>query len=234
MPLFRRIVIIVAGIVLVLMLSLPFINDQGATAVQPIQFNHQKHTKILPCDFCHLYYKKGPASGQPKLETCMQCHQTKITDSPEEELLRTIHKEKRPLRWSRVTRVPKHVRYSHQRHVVVGGLSCDTCHGEIAQLTAPPQKPLKAITMSFCIDCHQEGRLRVTDEEISIFRRDQFPEAILAKMEVTKGKSFFSMDKMIAAWEGETPGVLSSARRERISELVKPEQISTDCISCHR
>ena len=105
---------------------------------QPIRFNHKKHTQELglECNTCHIYYETQNFSGLPTLDICLACHEEKVTDSPEEEKIRTMAKGKRELVWQRLYHVPEHVYYSHRRHVVVGGIECATCHGKIAETTA--------------------------------------------------------------------------------------------------
>lgn len=125
---------------------------------QPIQFNHQKHVKEvgIDCSGCHEYYSTSEHSGLPSLATCGGCHTEALTKSPDEQrLLKLIASDTRPT-FRKLFRMPDHVYYSHRRHVVAGELACETCHGGIADSTAPPQTPLERITMEFCVNCHTE------------------------------------------------------------------------------
>ena len=125
---------------------------------QPIQFNHQKHVADLgvECATCHQYYATGAHSGLPSLTTCLTCHDPAITDSPEEAKLVELGGQDPQPEFRKLFRLPNHAYYSHQRHVVVAGLVCETCHGSIAATTVPPPRPLVRITMSTCMDCHAE------------------------------------------------------------------------------
>jgi c(7)-type cytochrome triheme protein len=72
-----------------------------------------------------------------------------------------------PLEWQRVTRVDEHVHFSHRRHVVAGGLICETCHGEVTEMEAPFSQPhinFRGETgMERCIACHvASGNPRAT------------------------------------------------------------------------
>lgn len=130
----------------------------ASPVAQPIQFNHQKHVKDvgLECSTCHEYYTTSEHSGLPSLTTCEGCHSTAITKSTEEQrLLALIASEDRPA-FRKLFRMPDHVHYSHRRHVVAGSVTCETCHGAIADTTAPPAVPLKRITMDTCVTCHTE------------------------------------------------------------------------------
>lgn len=130
--------------------------NPGGRVVQPIQFNHQKHVKGagLECSTCHQYYAEHQHSGLPDLKLCTTCHQQPITKSPEERTLITLAANPSPPVFRKLFRLPDHAYYSHRRHVTVGRLTCDTCHGAIADSTAPPPRPLVRITMATCTDCH--------------------------------------------------------------------------------
>ncbi len=124
---------------------------------QPIQFNHQKHVKAgLECSTCHEYFATSEHSGLPSLSLCKGCHAEPLTKSPEEQKLIALAASNPQVPFQKLFRLPDHVRYSHQRHVALGGLQCATCHGAIADTTAPPPYPLVRITMDFCTRCHNE------------------------------------------------------------------------------
>jgi hypothetical protein len=128
---------------------------------QPIQFNHQKHVGDLglECATCHEYFSTSAHSGLPALTTCLACHDGTGTDSPEEKKLVDLGGRDPQPRFRKLFRLPDHVYYSHRRHVAVGGLQCETCHGGIATTTAPPSRPLVRITMSTCVNCHVEQKV---------------------------------------------------------------------------
>jgi hypothetical protein len=130
--------------------------------VQPIAFNHQTHAGELeiPCDLCHEFYATGEHSGLPTLSTCLDCHEDPLTESSEEQRIRDLAQEGRLDVFRKLFRLPDHSFYSHRRHAELGGISCETCHGDIATTTAPPERPLVQVTMDFCIDCHERERIR--------------------------------------------------------------------------
>lgn len=130
----------------------------GTAVSQPIQFNHKLHLEKvgLDCAECHQYFKTEKFSGIPGKEKCLECHDTAVTKSPEEEKIRQYAKQNEEIPWQQIYHVPDHVRYSHRRHVALGGLECKTCHGPIAETTSPPGAPLNKITMDFCINCHRQ------------------------------------------------------------------------------
>jgi hypothetical protein len=134
----------------------------GEGATQPIQFNHQKHVKDagVECSTCHEYYSTGNHSGLPPLATCEGCHQEALGKSPEEQKLLKLIASKQDVSFKKLFRLPDHAYYSHRRHVIDAGLPCETCHGAIADTTAPPRYPLVRITMATCIQCHAQKRVK--------------------------------------------------------------------------
>jgi len=125
--------------------------------VQPIKYSHKAHLdQGLECDECHIYVKTQTFASIPKISQCLECHEDAITESEEEEKIRTIAAQGGELKWERVFRLPSHVYFSHRRHVVAGEIECISCHGDMGALTEPPKKPLKTLVMEDCIDCHKK------------------------------------------------------------------------------
>ncbi len=135
----------------------------GGRVVQPIQFNHQKHTRGagIDCSTCHQYYADHQHSGLPELATCMTCHQQPVTKSAEERKLIALAASPQPPAFRKLFRLPDHVYYSHRRHVTVARLTCETCHGAIADSTAPPPRPLVRITMATCVGYHTRQSVQI-------------------------------------------------------------------------
>ncbi len=125
---------------------------------QPVAFNHRKHTEQLQldCELCHPYVKTGHHPGLPSIETCAMCHQARQGTSQEAAKVTEYVSSGRPLVFHKLFRLPTYVFYTHRRHVGIAKLPCRTCHGDIALTTAPPRRPLVAIRMAFCLDCHQK------------------------------------------------------------------------------
>jgi hypothetical protein len=127
-------------------------------ARQPIAFNHKKHVQDLElaCSTCHQFYEKESFSGLPDSEVCGACHGDPQGKSKEEAKLVQLLKNGESLQWVPLFRQPAHVFYSHRRHVVGAKLECATCHGAIAQATAPPQS-VRRLRMQDCLDCHRRS-----------------------------------------------------------------------------
>jgi len=132
----------------------------GSKAGQPISFNHKKHVEQgIECLTCHPHFKDQTFSGMPQLAICLECHKDPVTQNPEEEKIRQIHKKGEEIRWKRVYQQPDHVFFSHRRHVVLGKMECKNCHGDIGQSERPPSKPWVKMTMNWCMDCHAKKKV---------------------------------------------------------------------------
>ncbi len=124
---------------------------------QPIQFNHLAH-QDLECQGCHESVETESFASLPPIDTCMLCHETPLTESPEEEKIRTLASEGKPIEWQQLFRQPAHVFYSHRRHVGIARLECRQCHGDIGESTQPPVR-VQNLTMDACISCHEQNQL---------------------------------------------------------------------------
>ncbi len=131
-----------------------------ATPEQPIKFPHKTHVEKvgLKCESCHLYADKSRQAGIPSVERCMQCHQAVKTDSPEIQKLTRFWKQRKPIEWAKIHKVPDFVYFSHKRHVT-NGIPCQTCHGEV-QAEMEVHKA-KTLSMGFCVSCHRENNAPV-------------------------------------------------------------------------
>jgi hypothetical protein len=124
---------------------------------QPLAYNHQIHTEEAgaECLDCHQYAEVHSRASIPNIEVCRDCHDEATGESEAELTLVNYLNENRRLPWVQVHTVPDHVYFSHRRHVKIGELGCETCHGDVGKLTAPFSKPHVEITMEWCMDCHE-------------------------------------------------------------------------------
>lgn len=146
------------------------LSGRGLAAVkQPIQYNHNKHIKLgLTCDSCHQYYQQLPAAGLPGTQVCMNCHEAPVSSNPEAEKVKEYAKNGKEINWGRVYLLPRDIYFSHRRHVVLGRISCERCHGDVASQTKPLTQPLVKQTMDGCIACHKQ--VKVTTDCVSCHR----------------------------------------------------------------
>jgi len=120
---------------------------------QPIAYSHYKHVteNDIPCDYCHVYADKSKHAIIPPLSTCMDCHEGDDSDSPELKKLLKYWNDKTPVPWKQIHILPKHVYFTHKRHVKAG-IDCVDCHGEVRMMDTPRQ--VSTLTMGWCVKCH--------------------------------------------------------------------------------
>ena len=126
---------------------------------QPIAFSHRIHAGDagIGCTSCHVYAERGPVAGIPSMQRCQGCHKF-VKEDPEHPDLTA---QMKPLvdvlangtvvEWVRVYRVPDHVYFTHQRHVLAG-VRCQECHGEVERMDVVRQ--VAPLTMGWCLECH--------------------------------------------------------------------------------
>jgi len=132
----------------------------GSKTEQPISFSHKKHQEQgVECITCHPYYQDQTFAGIPTVATCLECHKEPITKSSEEEKIRQFEKRGEAIPWKGIYEEPDHVFFSHRRHVVLGKIECSSCHGNIGETERPPSKPWVNMTMRWCMNCHQQGKV---------------------------------------------------------------------------
>ena len=128
---------------------------------QPILYNHKKHTEEagLTCFDCHSFVTTHQKASIPNIEYCQNCHKEAMTNSKEEEKLVRYINNKEQIPWIQVHRLPDHAYFSHRRHVTLGKLACQECHGNVAEMTLPFSKPAVSLKMEFCTKCHEKNRV---------------------------------------------------------------------------
>jgi cytochrome c7-like protein/class III cytochrome C family protein len=128
--------------------------EQKPPAAQPIPFNHKQHAAAgVKCLDCHVIRKPGFAAGIPGEATCMGCHATLKTDSPAIQKLAQAFKEKKPVAWVKIYRVPDYVWFSHDVHYREAKVDCASCHGPVAERELIVKE--KPTSMASCQQCHE-------------------------------------------------------------------------------
>ena len=166
---------------------------------QPIAFPHDVHAGIngIDCKYCHNSVTKSKTAGIPSVNVCMNCHK-KINGEGEkfQDEIQKIYTAAgwdptlgtsgeytgatSPIVWNKVHNLPDHVYFNHSQHVVVGGLDCKQCHGDMANMNetakVQPHETLNKIqenidskikftkptlTMGWCIECHSQSGIDI-------------------------------------------------------------------------
>jgi hypothetical protein len=122
---------------------------------QPIRFSHRLHAGNLEihCQFCHRYATQSPVAGVPSSALCQTCHQSLTNSTPDSEKLQTYWNQNRLIQWVRLQRLPDHVYFTHEMHLLAG-LSCTSCHGEVSRMSNTPRAP--TYEMGWCLTCHEQ------------------------------------------------------------------------------
>lgn len=152
---------------------------------QPIEFPHSVHAGIngIDCKYCHNSVEKSKSAGLPTVNVCMNCHKgiQGNTDAQKTQIAKIYAAagwdpegagkytgKGEPIVWNKVHVLPDHVYFNHQQHVVVGGLDCKQCHGdmtkestarvvpvhELSQIEGNVPLTRPTLTMGWCIECH--------------------------------------------------------------------------------
>jgi len=132
--------------------------DREARSVeQPLAFNHARHAEFeIECADCHEGVEQSAFAMIPPVSLCMGCHEDEDPATPEMKRLMDAAAGKAEIPWVRLYRLPAHVIFSHERHVVFGEVSCRTCHGNHGTSERPPPRPEPMVlTMAGCMECHE-------------------------------------------------------------------------------
>ena len=144
-----------AGAVAVLI----FLGASGGTIspapVQPIAYDHSVHAgdNAIPCEFCHRGVSTGAVATIPSVEQCMYCHAVVGQNLPGVLQLAAKWEAQEPIEWTRVHRLPDHVRFVHVTHIDAN-IPCETCHGDVK--TFQVVKQVNALNMGECMGCHRD------------------------------------------------------------------------------
>lgn len=117
-------------------------------AKQPINFNHVVHIEAagMACVDCHSLREDGTFSGRPTTESCASCHETAMTEHPEEERFIAEYVETgREIRdeWLIYAKQPDNVFFSHAAHSLE---ACARCHEYV--------EPVFSSEAELCKVCH--------------------------------------------------------------------------------
>lgn len=187
--------VVVYGVVVAYQAAMDIGLYQGYEPEQPIQFWHSIHVceNEVDCQYCHSSASKSKHAGIPSANVCMNCHKGIKNGSRwgEKEIGKIYEAigfnpetgqyiedyEEQPIAWNKVHNLPDHVYFNHQQHVVVGGLECQNCHGDVATYKGGRLTPVDDInrlvndypgliqlskptlTMGWCIECHNKASI---------------------------------------------------------------------------
>ncbi|MBL6445106.1 c-type cytochrome [Fulvivirga sp. 29W222] len=145
--------------------------QQGYAPKQPIAFSHKLHAgeNDIDCNYCHTGVRISKNANIPSPNICMNCHSMiknvagQSGVSPEIQKIYDAIENDRPIEWVRIHNLPDLAYFNHSQHVEVGGIECQTCHGEVQEMEVVRQHSL--LTMGWCIDCHRKTDVNTKGNE---------------------------------------------------------------------
>ena len=117
--------------------------------------------EMRPCMGCHRDVVQSPTASIPNINTCAACHPIPlqgddgaVEPKPEEaELLAYIEREE-TIPWARVyDYLTGEIVFSHERHVALGHVMCQECHGPVERAERPLALDV-TLSMEDCMNCH--------------------------------------------------------------------------------
>ena len=174
-------------------------------------FNHQLHAGKLgmDCRYCHTKVEESAEANIPNVATCYGCHadgRLKLLVSSESHknntaFVRGAWAADEPIEWNRVHKVPDYVRnFPHHAHVNAG-VSCYSCHGNIARMAVVYQA--QPLSMSWCLECHRNPEPNLVEKDM-VYKLFDVEERVNSEskqaIRASEGKKFYE-DRHIAAPE---------------------------------
>lgn len=146
-------------------------------------FNHQLHAGKLgiDCRYCHTNVESAAEANIPTVDTCFGCHaenNVRFDIVPDERVayIREAWENDESIPWRRVHYLPDYVRnFPHDAHVRAG-VSCYSCHGQIAAM--PVVFQVQPLTMGWCLDCHRDSEV---NPEMYIVPPDRVTDVLWAE-----------------------------------------------------
>jgi hypothetical protein len=105
---------------------------------------------------CHNTVSVSPLASIPNMNTCAACHEPPRGSHPEETKLVQFVTQEKTIPWTRVCDyLPGDIVFSHERHVELGRVKCQECHGSVERADYPLTLQVK-LSMENCMACHGE------------------------------------------------------------------------------
>lgn len=130
-------------------------SDSAGQDLQPVAFSHAGHAGDLKVDclYCHRSPEVSPVASVPTVQLCISCHANLAKETKETEKLLAYWKNREPLPWVRLQRLPDFVYFTHEMHLK-NGLQCVNCHGQVDRMPDTPRA--SSYEMGWCLSCHQQ------------------------------------------------------------------------------
>jgi len=143
----------------------------GYAPEQPVWFSHKIHAGQyqIDCNYCHTSVYESASANIPSVNICMNCHNPEkggilegsISGTTQLNKVIEAYQNNQPIEWVRVHNLPDLAYFNHAQHTNVGGVECQTCHGEVETMDVIQQ--VSTLTMGWCIDCHRSTEINYED-----------------------------------------------------------------------
>ncbi len=112
-------------------------------------------TDRRPCMGCHNGAAESAQASIPNTKICAACHVPPLGSGPEETKLAGFIKQEAAIRWTQVyDYLPGDIVFSHARHVELGQVRCQECHGPVEAAERPLSLQVE-LSMEDCMACHE-------------------------------------------------------------------------------
>ncbi len=142
----------------------PKTHEVNYAPAQPIPFSHALHAGELgmDCRYCHHTVERTGVAAIPSTQSCMSCHHSIKTDSPDLRLLYESDETGKPIEWVRVHDLPDYAYFDHSAHVLAG-VACSSCHGRVDKMEKVMQ--VEPLSMAWCLECHRNPEPHIRPPE---------------------------------------------------------------------
>jgi len=132
----------------------PWYTDVGYGPRQPVPYSHKLHAGDLgiDCRYCHFSVEKSAVANVPPTSVCMNCHELILPESDRLLPVRESWAVGEPIKWVRIHKIGEYAYFNHSIHLS-RGVSCISCHGDIAQMEVVIQQ--QPLSMGWCLSCHR-------------------------------------------------------------------------------
>lgn len=132
----------------------PWYTDVGYGPRQPVPYSHKLHAGDLgmDCRYCHYSIEKSATANVPPTSVCMNCHALILPESEKLLPVRESWATGEPVKWVRIHKIGEYAYFNHSIHLS-RGVSCISCHGNVAQMEVVSQK--QPLSMGWCLTCHR-------------------------------------------------------------------------------
>lgn len=137
---------------------------------QPVRYNHRLHTEDMGfgCLDCHQNADSHEKAMIPNIEMCGTCHIDKEAENSEVQKVAEYVSSNTLIPWQEIHKVPDFVYFTHRRHVTLGKIECQVCHGKVSEMETPFTSTAVDMDMAWCMECHEQQE--VTNDCLSCHR----------------------------------------------------------------